>query len=70
MHGSRFTGQQGVQGTRNVMSLKVSLPAWHTQILNNLGCVSVEDEVAKHETKTFPLPMGIERKDKCMGAGL
>ena len=30
----------------------------------------VEDEVANHETKTFQLPMGIEKVDKCMGAGL
>ena len=30
----------------------------------------VKDEVANHETKTFQLPMGIEKVDKCMGAGL
>ena len=30
----------------------------------------VEDEVANHETKTFQLPMGIEREDRCMGAGI
>ena len=32
--------------------------------------VVMEDEVAIHETKTFQLPMGIEREDRCMGAGL
>ena len=30
----------------------------------------MEDEVAIRETMTFPLPMGIKRKDKGMGAGL
>ena len=30
----------------------------------------MEDEVAIHETKTFQLPMGIEKEDRCMGAGL
>ena len=33
-------------------------------------CVRVEDEKANRETKTFQLPMGIEREDRCMGAGL
>ena len=33
-------------------------------------CVVVEDEVAIGETKTFQLSMGIEREDRCMGAGL
>ena len=30
----------------------------------------VEDGVAIRETKTFQLPMGIEKVDKCIGAGL
>ena len=30
----------------------------------------VEDVVAILETKTFQLPMGIEREDKCIGEGL
>ena len=30
----------------------------------------MEDEEANHQTKTFPLPKGIEREAKCMGAGL
>ena len=31
---------------------------------------SIEDEVATHETKTFHLPMGIEKEDRCISAGL
>ena len=30
----------------------------------------VEVEVAIRETKTFQLPMGMDREDKCMGAGI
>ena len=30
----------------------------------------VEDGVAIRETKTFQLPMGIEREGRCMGAGI
>ena len=32
--------------------------------------VMVEDEVAIRETKAFPLSIGIEREDRCMGARL
>ena len=30
----------------------------------------VEVEVAIRETKSFQLPMGIEREGKCMGTGI
>ena len=30
----------------------------------------VEDEVAIFETKTFQLPMGMKKKDRCLVAGL
>ena len=70
MHGSRFTGQQGVQGTRNALDFRVSLAGCQTQISHKLGCISVEDAVADYEIKTLPLPMGIEREDTCMKSGL
>ena len=34
------------------------------QILAELWCVMLEDEVRDDETRTFPLPMGIEREDR------
>ena len=37
---------------------------------SNKKCVMEEDKMANHETKTFQLPMGIEKADKCMGVGL
>ena len=32
--------------------------------------VVMKDEVSIHETKTFQLPVGIEKEDRCMGAGI
>ena len=63
IHEVRSTGWQVVQGTTNAFSFGVCQAA-QVQISVELWCVMLEDEVGEEETRTFPLPMGIERKDK------